>query len=217
MAEVTEAGTQRPLHDRGRGIVMSSEARTCSLKIEADYSKLCWNELQQGQWCTHWKLWLSPHNFGLVILPRDLLWSAATTSIIRCWQLGSGAWYAITSRPQTHTGPGGETIGFPRNRKNVCLSENRLCDQEKFCNSLSADGSVFVVNGSELLVSDPQEECCALWVSRYLVMIPRLSRTGGGERGRGPREVPQHFVSGRAPGHQRHWGRGHWTARACNI
>ena len=56
----------------------------------------------------------------------------------------------------------GETIGFPRNRKNVCLSENRLCDQEKFCNSLSADGSVFVVNGSELLVSDPQEECCDL-------------------------------------------------------
>ena len=37
-----------------------------------------------------------------------------------------------------------------------------LCDQEKFCNSLSADGSVFVVNGSELLVSDPQEECCDL-------------------------------------------------------
>ena len=41
MAEVTEAGPQRPLHHRGRGVVISSEAGSRGLKLEAENTKLC--------------------------------------------------------------------------------------------------------------------------------------------------------------------------------
>ena len=54
-----------------------------------------------------------------------------------------------------HTlGPGEKPLVFPEIERMYACRENSLCDQEKFCNSLSADGSVFVVNCSELLVSD---------------------------------------------------------------